>query len=420
MKQESRVSKNDRAYLRELAKKYLDYANLPVMEERTRAWYDHNSLKGLKPMVVMEMATFESDILSGLKCGSEFSKAIEKELLRHILNYELINDDKVISPYFTINWDIREQGMDIQKELGEDSSGRKLGYRPVHPIKDLKEDFHLLKPSVFSVDREHTLEQKALLEEIFGDILPVKIKNSSLHWHFAPTARIIDLMGMETMLYSMVDYPDEMHQLMRFLTDNLFAFVKWQEKEGLLVLNNENDYTGAGSYGFTTELPSSGYHENGPVTPKDLWVNMNSQESVGISPDMFGEFISPYYHDLAGEFGSVYYGCCEPVHDIWQDYISKLLGLRKVSISAWCNETLMGEALRGSNVIYSRKPSPNFVGVGEKLDEEAFGKYIENTLTAAKGCHVEFIFRDIYSLGGDITKPGRAVKITRELIEKYY
>ena len=80
----------------------------------------------------------------------------------------------------------------------------------------------------------------------------------------------------------------------------------------------------------------------------------------------------------------------------------------------------MGEALRGSGVIYSRKPSPNFIGVGAELDEEGFAAHISKTLTAARGCSAEIIFRDIYTLTGDRSKPGRAVQITRDLIDKLW
>jgi hypothetical protein len=147
---------------------------------------------------------------------------------------------------------------------------------------------------------------------------------------------------------------------------------------------------------------------------------MNSQESVGISPGMYSTFIFPYYRDIADRFGLVYYGCCEPVHAIWDSYVSQLPHLRKVSVSAWCNEEFMGEALRGSRVIYSRKPSPNFIGVGTDFDAEGFRQHIRNTLRAARGCTLEFIFRDVYTLSGDRTKPGRAVEITRELIDEMW
>ena len=135
---------------------------------------------------------------------------------------------------------------------------------------------------------------------------------------------------------------------------------------------------------------------------------------------MFGEFFFPYYLDVARNFGLLCYGCCEPVHKIWEKYISKLPGLRKVSISPWCDEGYMGEALKGSNVIYHRKPSPNYVGVGKELDEAGFCKHIIKTMKCARGCKLEISFRDVYTLEANIQKPRRAVQIVRELTGKYW
>ncbi len=416
------ITKKEKAYLREIAKKYIEYANLPVMEERKRLWYEHNSLISSRPIIVMEHSLFEEEILPASRCDSKSAKDIERYLMSAIRNFELINDDKVISPYFEVFWkiDLHLFGMDINRIYAEDAHGKKLGYKEEHPIVDLKKDFHKLKPSAYRVDREYTYAWKNYVEEVIGDILPVKIKNNSLFWHIAPSQRIVELMGLEAMMYSMVDYPDEMHTLYQFVKDDIKTYISWQEKEKLLILNNENDFTGAGSYGFTTELPSEGLKETGTITAKDLWGNMNSQETVGVSPEMFGAFIFPSYYDLAGKFGLVYFGCCEPVHPIWEDYISKLPGLRKVSVSPWCDEEFMGNALKGGKVIYSRKPSPNFVGVDGMFDENAFARHIEKTLKAARGCTLEFIFRDIYTLSGDISKPGKAVKIAREMVENIW
>ena len=94
-----------------------------------------------------------------------------------------------------------------------------------------------------------------------------------------------------------------------------------------------NDYAGAGSYGFTNELPTEHCRVTGEIGLKDLWVNLNSQETVSVSPEMYGEYYWPYYKQLAEEFGLVYYGCCEPTNPIWKDYLSKLENLRKVSVS---------------------------------------------------------------------------------------
>ena len=413
------ITSDERRYLRELARKQREYAALPIMAERTALWYRHNALQGERPVVVMEMGTFERDMLPDPRCTSPAAIEIERSLLRPIISHEEVDDDKVVPDHFSVNWRIHidEFGIEIPTDRAEDAQGRAIAYHWQHPIKTLKQDFGKLKPATFSVDREGTLAWKAFAEEVLGDILPVVIKNNSLAWHAALCAKVVRLMSLEQMMYAMVDEPDELRALMAYLRDNLLAYAKWQEQEGLLVLNNGNDYAGAGSYGFTTELPTEQYAQTGRVTTHDQWLNINSQETVSVSPRMYGRFIFPYYRDLCEPFGLVYYGCCEPVHDIWKDYVSQYPHLRKVSISAWCNEEFMGEALRGSRVIYSRKPSPNFVGVGTTFDAEGFRAHIEKTLRAARGCRAEIIFRDIYTVSGDRTKPGQAVRITREAID---
>lgn len=412
------ITNKEIIYLRELAKKYDEYSKLDVMEERTTLWNAHNQLNSDKPVVIMENLSFNSDFLPELKCSTAAGKYLENILLEQILNYELINDDKVIPPYIPMELKINFKAFasGYKHKYSKDSEGREIGYESSHLISDLKDDLPKLQHSEYSVDWIQTNETKNFIEGVVGDILPVAIKNTSLNWHIMPTAQIIELMGMEAMMFAMFDDPDEMHQLFSFIKEDIIRYIRWQEKEGLLTLNNGNDYAGSGSYGFTSEIPRRTVDGN-EIISKDLWGNMNSQESVGISPDMFGEYIYPSYGELAEEFGLLYYGCCEPVHDVWEDYISKLPNLRKVSISPWCDEKKMGEYLKGQNVIYSRKPSPNYIGVGKELDEESFKKHIGDTLDAAKGNNLEIIFRDIYNLEGNKGKPGRAVEIVRELID---
>ena len=140
--------------------------------------------------------------------------------------------------------------------------------------------------------------------------------------------------------------------------------------------------------GFTKDLPRDGYTGEGSVSTSHIW-GIWIPRNCGVSPEMFGEFFYPYY--LKGQaIWTGQYGCCEPVHTIWEDYISKLPNLRKVSISPWCDEEYMGEALKGSNVIYHRKPSPNFVGVGKELDEEGLKNTYLKQFVALKAANWSF------------------------------
>jgi hypothetical protein len=134
---------------------------------------------------------------------------------------------------------------------------------------------------------------------------------------------------------------------------------------------------------------------------------------------MFREFCFPYYREVVEPFGWLYYGCCEPAHPFWQE-ISQLPHLKKVSISRWCDQTFMGEALRGTQIVFSRKPDPNFLSVDSQLDEEAWAAHIRETLAATHGVFAEFIIRDVYTLHGNINNARRTVEIARREVQRHY
>ena len=169
-----------------------------------------------------------------------------------------------------------------------------------------------------------------------------------------------------------------------------------------------------GSGCCTDDLPSGGISG-----PGDVWGFMDSQETVSISPDMYGEFIFPYYKKIAQTFGLLSYGCCEPVSAVWDD-IKTMENLCKVSISPWCDEEFMGRQLRGKNIVYLRKPSPNYLGVGDVMDEEALREHIRKTLQAAAGCELEITQRDVYTIHHDEDKARRFIAIIREEIANHW
>jgi hypothetical protein len=413
---------DERTVLRELARKQAEYAALPIMAQREQMWYDLNDGRlGTRPSVIIETWTFDRDFMpeSVFRCASQVGRIIERQLLRNIRNHELIDDDKVISSTFDIGWfvDIDEFGVKIETEMVKDAQGVETGYRFLHPIKDLEQDFQTLKPTVCRVDRQRTLAWKAFLEELFGDLLSVSIRTGS-HGSTMLTHRVVELMGMEAFFLAMYDSPDAVHRLMGYLRDNALRVMRWAEAEELLRLNNGNQDSFGSSYNFTTRLPQPGYN-GGPVQPRDMWGASNSQETVGISPQMFHEFCFPYYREVCEPMGLLYYGCCEPAHPFWDD-IRELPNLKKVSISRWCDQEFMGEALRGTEIVFSRKPDPNFLSVDVKLNEAAWATHIRETLEATRGVFVEFIIRDVYTVHGDLNNARRSVDLARREIDRHY
>ena len=406
------ISAEEREILRDLARCQLEAAHSEKNFARVALWKRHNSGQGERPIIHLEMDTFEQEMIPDrLRCTSPEARRLEAALYRNFLNLTVLDDDWVVPDYFPVTWQtwFLPFGHRITQTFASDHS---VGHQFNHVIADLEDDWEKLGPSTYGVDREATQAWFELAQETFGDILPVKMTGRALY--SCPTQDVVHLMGMETMCFAMYDYPELFHQMMDRLTDDYLAYFDFMAKEKLLLPTTGFEHLCQGSKCFTQELP------DGEITsPGQIWGFMDSQETVSISPAMFREFIFPYYKKVAERYGMLSYGCCEPVDPVW-DCIGSLSNLRKVSCSPWCDEAFMAERLRGTKIIFHRKPSPNYLGVGEILDEDAFRSHIRHTLQTAAGCKLEITQRDVYTIHHNEDKARRYVAIIREEIENHW
>jgi len=412
------VIPSDLNILRNLAKRIFEIANSPINIERRELWYKHNSLQKTRPLVLIESGLALNDLVtdSALKCQEGWARGFEIGFLRTIYHFENIDDDNVVEPYINCNWHVGTSNYGVEAKMEWGDSGTELSsYRWEAPIKDLQKDFDKLHPRTFSVNREATLSWKTHLEEVFDGILPVRIRGG-FWWTVGMTWPAISLIGLQNLMLYMYDDPEGLHRIMAFLRDDHIAYAEWLEKEDLLTLNNENDYIGSGSRGHCRELPQPDWKEGDPVRLKDLWVLSESQESVGVGPDLFEEFIFPYQLAVVEKFGLCYYGCCEPVHSRW-NVLKKFPNLRSVSISPWCDEEYMAREL-GRNYVYSRKPNPSYIST-KRFDDEVIKADIRKTVTIAKDCNVEIVMKDVHTLSGEPHRMARWVKLTREVINEF-
>jgi len=407
------ISQKEREILRSLAAHQMELATAPVMQARVKDWQALNNFKMRRPMVYLEMGTFQEEVIpKRMQCESDEARNIEWQILGNTLQSELFDDDFVVPDHFPVHWAVGLNlfGQESKRTHAADESGKQtLGHQFVHSINDLEEDWEKLGHSTWSVDREGTLAYVALLEDILGDILPVEMTGSALY--SVPTQKIVHIMGMEAMFMNMMDYPELFLKMMQRAADETKAYFRFLEEEKLLFPTNFREHLGQGSYCFTEELP--GAIPEGGLKAKDVWGFMDSQETVGLSPDLYGELVFPAYKEISSQYGLLSYGCCEPVNSIWQ-YLSQLENLRKVSISPWCDQRFMGEALKGRRTIFHRKPSPNYLGVDVALDENAFRAHIMETVNSAKDCTLEFTQRDVYTIHNNEQKARRYVEIIRE------
>ena len=320
-----------------------------------------------------------------------------------------MGDEIVFEPYFRLEWWDPEL-LATGKKFGEieieerHAKQESMAYLSNFPIKD-PDDLNKLSPRKFKINRKPTLDLKSELEEIFGDIMPVRIGNYD---NFVPdignqfftgnnfigiTWDVFKLLGAERMMLWAFDHPDKLHKLCDFLVDDKKRFYRFLLNEKLLDFNSDNQFAGPSSYGYVSDLPSVGSDKE--LELKDLWCWPESQESEPFSPSMFNEFFLPSIAEIANMFGMSYYGCCERVTDRFE-YIAKAIpNLRTVSISGWSDFKEAGEML-GNKYVYSRKPVPAYVS-GETPNWDLVEKEAAATRKATKDGSVEIIFRDIYS-----------------------
>lgn len=418
---------HDRNVLRDLAAQRQAAAASAVNLERKHLWYALRDGTPVRPMILAEFGDIwdkdkpfrvKPEENPELQCADPWARGIENRLRQELWRFHTLQDDFVLEPYFGVAWKTAFTNFGVEpvvhKVQGDSLTARSWDA----PIKDIQAEFHKLRHRTFSVDRDATLAEKARLEEVFDGILPVRA-GSKLWWTFGLTIQAIDLIGLENLMLFMYDDPEGLHRLLAFLRDDNLALARWAETEGLLGLNNGNDYTGSGTLGYTRRLPQPDWTPGAPVRLRDQWLLLESQETVGVGPDLYREFIFPYHRELAEQAGLVYYGCCEPLHTRW-NVVKDVPNLRACSIAPLCNQEFMAEALR-DEYIFSRKPNPTLISTGT-FDEELIRQDLRATLRLAKrhGCRAELIMKDVHTLHNEPWRIARWVRLAREEIAAAY
>jgi hypothetical protein len=146
-----------------------------------------------------------------------------------------------------------------------------------------------------------------------------------------------------------------------------------------------------------------------------MWGFTESQETVGVSPAMYEEFVFPYEKPIMDRFGLTCYGCCEPVPDRWH-VVRRHHNLRRVSCCPWADLEKMAEQLRDRHIL-SIKPNPAAISTA-KIDEEAIRRELRRTFDITRGSVVEVIMKDNHTVGKRPENVVRWCRIAREEAER--
>jgi hypothetical protein len=409
-KGETGLLPGDLPILRELAERLAGQAALPEQRRKRELWRRHNDLEPTRPLVFCDPENGWNEILpaAGLRCRGELARRWEMVLRKELFWAESLRDDKVCEPFFDIGYTHTEDDWGVsEKQIGGTEGGSYVWKAALSGEADVGK----LHPPVFLVDRETTRQTLSLAEDVLAGLLQVRL-TGVWWWSLGLTLNLSLLRGLEQLMYDLVERPQLVHRLMGILRDGHLRKLDCLEADGLLSPNTDL-YVGSGGFGYTAQLPARG--SGAAVSTRQMWGFAESQETVGVSPQMFAEFILPYQLPLLERFGLNCYGCCEPLDSRWEA-VKRVPNLRRVSVSAWADLEKMARLLEDRYVL-SLKPNPADLA-RPLLDEPTVRKQLRRSLEITRGCRVEIIMKDNHTLGGNPRNAVRWVQIARQEAER--
>jgi hypothetical protein len=409
----------DRQILRELAVQVADIAARPVMAERKLLWTKHNDLEKTRPLILADPEYGWNEIITAdqIRCTNNIAQYWEFYLRKLIFWGDRLDDDFIVEAIFDLPhvfsetpWSVANSARHATDKAVVENGG---AYHIDAVLEDYAQVSQIIRPEL-TIDFDKSKYLYGVAREIFDGVLKVR-QHSVWYWSLGLTDEYAFLRGMENLLYDFYDEPDNVHRVMKILTEGTLAKIDYLENQGLFHLNNDSTYVGSGGIGWTNELPANGF--KGYTRTKDMWLLSESQITIGVSPEMFAEFIWPYQKRIADRYGLLCYGCCEPMDDRIE-IVKQASNLRRVSVSPWANKAKMSEHL-GADYVYSMKLSPTPLAMAT-LDESLVRREIAEGLAMTRNNNVEMIMKDNHTLGKNPNNIIRWTQIAREEINKLY
>lgn len=407
------IEKFEVEILRSLARKVAELAHKPEIVNKRKLWFMHNKLLTLQPVVFCDPENGWNEIITDaqIQCKSKLARRWEMNLRKEIFWGEEMGDDRPVEPFFNVPYTVSADNWGFEIPRHRTSATGSFVWDS--PIQNYERDLKKMHPLTFQIDWATTNGCLHIAQEIFDSILSVKLKGV-WWWSMGMSYSAILLRGMENLFTDFMVYPDEVKEMMSIISKGFMNKLDFLEENNLLSLNNDGTYVGSGGYGYTDELPSSNF--SGKTRCADMWGFSESQETVGVSPETYAEFIYPYEKPIMDRFGLTCYGCCEPLNLRWH-IVKDHHNLRRISCSAWADLTKMAEYL-GPNYIASVKPSPVCISSSD-INKDAIRKQIHDILHTMDGCVVELIMKDNHTIGNRPENVVAWTKIAKEEVARF-
>ena len=407
------LKKTDREIIRHLAAEVAEIAVLPVHEEKRRMWRRLNGLKPVRPMVMIDQVCWPEMNTDGaltLHCEDAECRRYEESLRRTLYQWRHFPVDMVVEPFIQVPKAVGNTGFGFsgkEKTLGDPASGVMSHAYENQFVTDA--DLDKIKLPVVRHDTAETARRLELANALFDgtlDVVPCGHVPMSCAWD-----PISGWMGVENALYTMVDRPEYIKELVRRIVAWWTCEQDQLEAQGLLCHPQMLiQCTGA----YTDDLPTPGFDPDRPRL-KDIWGAGLAQMLGTVSPEMYEEFEIDLCLPMYRRFGLLYYGCCEPL-DRKLAQVRKIPNVRKVSMSPWVDEERGAAEIHG-DYVFSRKPNPAMLA-GPTFSDEQIRAHLQASvdICARHGCPLELILKDISTVGGQPQRLWRWAEIAMETV----
>ena len=385
--------------VRELARRIAEAAHGPENRRRMKLWRDTNSLRAPeRPPVICNLgsgAWNETLPNSIVVSKDKFLAEIEYKFRKDLYKLEL-GDDTVIDPWMPVPAVVRLEGqhmwgLPVKHISVEHNDVSRTAWRYEPPIKK-ESDIERIVPPRYHHDEAQTQENLSRMDELLGDILPVKltcaIPGAGAWLHGWAT----QLCGVQELLLYLMDRPAWVHRLMRILMEGFLGVMDQFEEMNVLTLNNVNKMA-------CDDLPQPDF-DGEHVRLRDLWGRGESQEFQGVSPAQYDEFLLRYQKPILERSGLTYYGCCEDLTDKI-DLVLSISNLRKFVCSPWTDIEKVAAAVGERYAIEWRQKATDVVYAP---DLSGARKHLEDGLRAARGCCIQIVLQELETVNHDLRR----------------
>ncbi|MBI4219345.1 MAG: hypothetical protein HY682_04305 [Chloroflexi bacterium] len=427
-------------HLLRLVDRVVEAAADPVYARRKDMWTRHNRLekvdktpvfvclkrgsgRAANPVAWSEVLSPESRVAT-----DPLEREVELQLLQKLFKHDQVPDDDVLLPTLWLRAIpprvnslgsasiVRPTGPSVDSD-GQESAGLwglpfktrttadPGGAYAVEPVVSTEADVEKLHRPRYAIDESATRSLQARAQELVDGRVPVKIKTDEVG--FSPTEVMISLMGMEAVLYAVIERPEFVHRLMDLITQGMIAY--HLEREAAGAVDPEE------TWGYRVQ------YEKLPAATRTnrlayCWPTVAAQSMCGISPAMYDEFVQPYHARLAaivGEHRVYYHGCENLTAKI--PIIRHLPNLRRFHMSAWTDlEVAVGQLGRDFVLEIANHPETLAVQSATQMRKD-----VERIMEVAGDCIIDINLGEIETVFGNPSVLSTWARVAQEVVAEY-